>query len=247
MSWLLLSLWLATGVRAEEPEASAAPADDGPRMGANVRYRYLTLPKAFLNGAYLDTKDWTGAYANLERPGIGAHVFGIEYAIEPRPAGFLIYAEYWKVGMDAGYWDDRDDGAQDMNDGDWMAPTNLGVVALGFNAGHEVEVSDASKDVWVGFRLGMGLGLGILTGRIDQWHPGATFSTEPTNNCQPDLFAVDRAEVCPADEEFNLPPVGPILDLDLAWRFHFAQTGILRLDAGIHDMLFFGVGAGAVF
>lgn len=252
MPWFLavLSL-LATPVQAQEAPtepAAAAPAeaDDG-GIGTNIRYRYLTAPRAIINTWYNDTDDWTGEYANLERPGIGAHVVGLEFAIEPRPASFLIYAEYWKVQMGEGYWDDKDDGAQEQTDGDWLAPSKLGMVAAGVDFGHEFELSDSSADVWVGFRMGGGLGIGIPTGQIEQWHPGANFSTEPTNNCEPDLYAIDRQAVCPADETLGLPPVLPILDMDLAFRFHFAQTGILRIDAGIHDLFYFGVGAGAVF
>ncbi len=250
MSWIIASLILALSpAQAQEgPDTeSTVTTDEGTKLGANVRYRYMIAPRGIVNSFYADTKDWTGEYASLRRPGISVHVIGLEFAVEPMPANFQFYAEYWKVNMDEGYWDDRDDGVQEQEDGDWMAPSGLGMVALGANFGHEFEVTDSAKDVWVGFRLGGGLGLGIPTGSIDQWHPGASFSTEPTNNCEPDLHAIDRHDVCPADTTLNLPPVLPVLDLDLAWRFHFNDTGILRIDAGIHDLLFFGVAGGAVF
>ena len=148
--------------------------------------------------------------------------------------------------MAEGYWDDYEEPAVHI-DGDWLRADKLGGVAVGANFGHEVAVTSNTKDSWLGLRIGGGLGLLVPTGRIEQWHPGANISTEPTNNCMPDSIAADRQKSCDPDEELRVPPVLPVVDMDLGWRMHFGPNILWRIDMGLHDMVYLGTGFGAVF
>ena len=205
----------------------------------------MFVPRSIIDIWYF-SEDEAGARSEFPRTNIGAHVMGLEVALEPAPASFLFYAEYWKVRMDDSYWDDRED-PPNHNDGDWLSPQNLGIVALGSDFGHELVLSSDAKPVWLGLRLGGGLGLAIPTGRIDQWHIGRDFSTETTNACMPQGASWERKDQCDPDEQLGLPPVAPILDLDFALRLHLGESGLLRIDTGLHNMVYFGVAGGAVF
>jgi hypothetical protein len=230
----------------DAPPPATGTVELEPQLGVNLRYRYMFVPNGILDSWYTDS-DTPGAQP-YDRPTISSQVFGLEFAVEPAPASFLIYAEYWKINLDEGYWDDLDDGVQVFTDGDWLQPNGLGVVGLGVDFGHEFQVSNPAQDVWVGFRMGGGLGLGIVTGEVKQWHAGATFSTDPTTNCEPNRYAFDRHSMCTTeDETLNLPPVLPLLDMDLGWRVHFGDNMLLRLDTGLHSMVYFGAGLGATW
>ena len=228
----------------ETTAAQVAAASAAGDMGVNVRYRYMFLPKTILDTWYFDSDD-PGAM-NFDRPKISAHVVGMEYAFETAPTSILLYGEYWKVNMEEGYWDDYEDPPV-HTDGDWLRANKLGAAALGANFGHEVAVTSNAKESWLGLRLGGGVGLLVPTGRVDTWHPGANISTEPTNNCQPDGLAYDRQAACDPDEELRIPPVLPVVDMDLALRMHFGPNILWRIDGGLHDMVYFGTAFGAVW
>lgn len=234
----------AAPVEAAVPAPSVAD-DTATPIGVNVRYRNMFVPRNIIDIWYFDESE-PGARSELPRTNIGADVFGLELALEPAPASFLFYAEYWKVRMEGSYWDDRED-PPNHNDGDWLTPEKLGIVALGADFGHEMPLSSETKPFWLGLRLGGGLGLAIPTGRIDQWHIGRDFSTESTNACMPQGAAWERKDQCDPDEQLGLPPVAPVLDLDFALRLHLGESGLLRIDTGLHNMVYFGVAGGAVF
>jgi len=239
------------GAQAQETTDAAAPAaaeasdSSGSRKGANLRYRYLMLPAGILNSWYHKPDEGP---LNHPRPGISAHVIGGEFALEPAPASFLFWTEYWKVNWKEGYWDDRESGTPDYVDGDWLAPTKLGMVAFGANFGREFPLTSETADTWLGFYFSGGFGLGILTGKVDQWKPGNStdFGGAPPD-CGAGTPAYVRKDVCPADSTLNLPPVAPIIDLTLGVRLNVSEVMNVRLEGGLHDMIFVGGGAGAVF
>ena len=213
MTWFALYVPLLSSVASAQdddtpvdPDATEAPvaaSASGPQKGVNLRYRYMFIPSAILDNWYFDSDD-PGAYP-LDRPKISTHVMGLEFALEPSPESLLFYAEYWKINLDPGYWDDReDDQAIDHTDGDWLAPSGLGAVAVGFDFGYEAPITDQGKASWLGFRVGGGIGAAVVTGRIDQWHNGRNLSADPTNNCLPDARQLDRYEACDPDETLEL-------------------------------------------
>ncbi len=221
----------------------APPAETVARKGANLRYRYLFLPSSILNAWYFTDEE---SPLDFPRPGISAHTIGGEFALEPLPASFLFWAEYWKVNWKEGYWDDKEEPA-DHVDGDWLTPSNLGVVAFGANFGHEFAVTADTKETWLGFVVSGGIGLGIVTGKVDQWKPG--FSTDFTAppDCGAAMPAYNRKDECDPDQELKLIPVAPVIDLTVGWRLNIAEVANVRLEAGLHDMIFVGGSAGAVF
>jgi len=241
---LSLSIATAQDVVEDGGAADTPPTEAASAKGVNLRYRYLFLPSGVLDSWYYRPDEST---LDFPRPGISAHVIGGEFALEPAPASFLIWAEYWKVNWQEGYWDDREDTKPDHGDGDWLAPTKLGMVAVGANFGREFAVTNADNDVWLGFLLSGGFGLGILTGRVDQWKPGFSTDLEAPPDCGAAMPAYNRKDVCDPDSALKLPPVAPVIDLTLGWRLNISETANVRIEAGLHDMIFVGGGAGAVF
>lgn len=222
--------------------APAAAQDEPPELSVGARYRRMFLPSGLLDAGWFDSDD-EGALP-YDRPRISAHLAGLELTVRPDPASFIFYAEYIAVQMPDGYWDDRED-PPDHLDGDWLEAEGLGVFAIGANLAHEVALTDSSQDTWLGLTFGGGVGLGVSKGTIRQWHPGwHEASADP--DCRPDDVAPDRLE-CAVDEESGLWPVVPIVDLTVGPRLHIAQRAFVRIDAGLHDMLYLGGAAGGVF
>ncbi|MCB9778373.1 MAG: hypothetical protein H6742_07405 [Alphaproteobacteria bacterium] len=215
-------------------------------MQANVRARYLTVPQSILDIWYFDSDD-PGANP-YKRPKVHAWTVGGEYVLQMDPGHWIFYAEYAKSMMDEGYFDDVEEPA-DHDDGDWVRPDGLGVVAFGFDYMHEVVAVPTGPDhgaVGLSFLFGAGLGMGIMTGGIEEWHPGSNPDNTDTS-CRPLSPAYDRVDACPSDGYKRLPGVVPMVDLIAAMRLNFSDHAHIRFEGGVHDMLFFGTSVGAVF
>ena len=242
------------GLTQGSPSGASQPASTGmgstsrrAEMEANFRGRYLTVPKAFMNPFFFDPE--TDESANdLAQPRIQAYVVGAEYVLKMTPLNWIFYYEYFGNKMDEGYWDDREEPPQ-HDDGDWVRPSGLGMHVLGFNIANEVPLSDPNNDVWVSFLVGGGLGAGLTVGELETWHPGTNESATANADCQSDAPAYRRRELCPdsPDDSKSIPPVLPIIDLSASFRVNFASRANLRLDFGIHDLLYVGGAVGGVF
>jgi hypothetical protein len=215
--------------------------------GVNFRFRAGFIPDGITGIWYFDS-DEPGALP-FERPSIGAQVFGLEYTLgsdDPGPTG-IFWLERMPVRMDAGYWDDRES-PPNHEDGDWLEPSDgLGAWALGANYAHELPLTDTDKPVWMSLMFGGGLGIGFASGSITRWHAG--LNPEVTNDCgvAEEWTAPERHERCPADSELDLPAVVPILDFTASARVHLWEYGSVRLDLGLHDVLYLGTAVGASF
>ena len=237
---------LAGGPMLTPPRAGVA--DDGLRrsrnmlMEINLRGRYLSVPNSILDIWFYDNDD-EGAL-DFKRPSIRAHAVGIEYVLKLRPVNWIMYYEYVGTMLDEGYWDDVEEPAN-HHDGDWVRPDGLGIHVVGASYGHEVAVTDEGQDVWLSMLFGGGLGFGVVTGELQDWHPGSTL--EGDDICDPSGHAYERYKSCPADGTKRLPSVLPMVDITWSTRINFSDRATLRFDAGLHDVISLGVAMGAVF
>lgn len=211
----------------------AAEAAENP-MQAGLRGRYMTLPGGFLD-PYLfnDTGD---------RPDVRAWAGGAEFTLANPSTQWTFYVERVTFLIDDGYWDDVEEPA-DHYDGQWIAPSNaFGLIAVGANAGKDIPMTDDTKDVWLDFSVSGGLGVGAVTGKLTRWRAGDNYTSDPVTDvtCLPDSMATDRKDSCGDDGEVSLPPVVPLVDLNLGFQVHFTENVYLRLEGGLHDMLFAG-------
>ena len=53
--------------------------------------------------------------------------------------------------------------------------------------------------------------------------------------------------MCADDGPARVPGFSPVIDLTASARFHFADKGTVRLDAGFHNALYVGTAMGVVF
>jgi hypothetical protein len=238
----MLALSLASAAALAQDVSPPAKAER-PTMEANFRFRRLSVPSSLMDAFFYDEDDG----APFERPKIGANAFGAEFVLRPNAANWIFYFEYLKNTTDEGYWDDvEQDGPVDHDDGDWVRPDGLGSFALGATVLSEIRVTPDGAVVGGGFLIGGGIGLQFVKGDLLVWHDGT--STEVADpSCLPKSNSWDRVDVCEVDGTKRLPRVLPMLDLSVSGKIDYRGIAHLRLDFGIHDLLFFGLAAGATF
>lgn len=259
MAWLSLlpmALLAAWPARAQDPastDGETAPAAGAASdlvgvsdvtykrrhpMELNLRARWLSIPDSILDIWYFNEND-PGANP-LPRPKAHGYVVGLEYVLKPRPTNWIFYVEYGGNLMPEGYFDDIEEPAQ-HDDGDYIRPDAFGLLVAGANYGHEIEAAP-----WVSFVLGGGLGLAVVTGELTQWNGGGdTENTEP--DCLSNAPAYERVDVCQDDGPKRLPGVLPMIDISAAVRFNLGDSANIRIDGGIHDMIYVGTAMGVVF
>ena len=247
MIWSILLTSAFAAPEARPKTMLDAPADAQSRasmMEVNMRTRYLMVPDSLLDVWFYDNDD-PGANS-FKRPKVRAYTLGVEYVIKPRPMNWIIYVEYLGSQTAPGYWDDVDDGIADHDDGDWVEASGFGGWFVGGNYAHEIPISPIENDVWVSLLMGGGLGIGFVKGDLLEWNPGS----DPQNadpDCEPDAPAYLRYDKCQVDGVKSVPGVLPMIDLSLGFRVNFADRANIRIEGGIHDMIYFGSAIGGVF
>jgi hypothetical protein len=247
MHLLLIGMAMAQS----EPDAFPSPPDSYQTlmtrdflMESNMRFRQLWVPDKFIDVWFYDSDD-PGANP-FKRPSIQAYVVGFEFNMKTRPKNWIIYAEYMGSLVGDGYWDDVEQGTSaEHEDGDWVRPDNFGGWFFGSNYAHEFNLTPATKDVWLSLLVGGGLGVGVIQGDLAYWRPGSNAISD--QNCYPDAPAYVRKNDCQPDGVKSFPRVLPMVDVTLSARINFADRGSIRLDGGIHDLLYAGGAVGVVF
>ena len=212
-------------------------------MELNARVRWLSVPRSVLDIWYFNEKD-PGANP-FPRPRTSGFAVGAEYGIVKAPTNWIFYLEYMSNLTDEGYWDDVEDPG-DHEDGDWVRFDNFGIVAVGVNYGHEVMLTHAESDLGFSLVVGGGIGVGFVTGQLTQWHAGSN-ETNTDPGCLPGSAAYERYDTCTADGKKRLPSVLPIVDITLAAKIRFAERAHIRIEGGLHDMLYAGGAVGTSF
>jgi len=241
---MLHTILLMTNLASAEEEPPGTTTRRAAKMETNFRYRSLTVPDSVLDIWYFDEDD---AGANpYKRPSIRAYVVGLEYVLKPEPVNWIFYVEWMGNQIDEGYWDDVEDGNVNHDDGNWVKPDGFGAILLGANGGRELPVTNPDADVWMSLMLGGGLGVAFMTGELIEWNPGG----DPENTdvgCLPEAAAYDRYSACAADSNTRVPGVLPVLDLQASVKVNFADRAHIRLEGGLHNLLYVGTAVGATF
>lgn len=226
----------------------AAPKGRVP-MEVGLRYRGMKVPEGILDIWAYDEND-PQEPAPAERPQARAMAFGLEYSLRMPDSIWTFYVERVVSRTGAGYWDDVDDeGAIDHLDGQWIVPSDdFGAVAFGADTARAFAVTNRDKPVWLGIDVGGGLGLAVVTGELTRWVVGYNLATvdvlDPT--CLPDAPAYERVGSCGDDGTVRIPSVVPMVDINVGAKLNFPY-GYVRLEGGLHDMLYWGVAGGGRF
>ncbi len=208
-------------------------------MEFGFRSRIVSVPRSVMDIWFydIDNPDW--AYVE-PRPNIIGYALGVEWVLKSNSANGIFWAEFMDSEMDAGYWDDIEE-PPDHLDGDFLAPSpGLGLVAFGSDYAYEahlVRTRDTRGVFGLSFLMGGGLGLGIMTGRLDRWGP------DDDGNPSYKRF-LDGA---PPDENKQLPRVYPIIDVNSGLRFNFGDRVVFRVEGGLHTLVYYGATAGVMF
>ncbi len=143
--------------------------------------------------------------------------------------------------MDEGYWDDvESDDPQNFTDGEYLRPRkNLGLVTFGANYGYEIPMVklDMTKGYFgMSMLLGGGIGMAFLVGDVDVWthHQGKEAYKWVLDGDDPEGTK-------------KLPRVLPMVDVNASLRFNIYDRVILRVEGGLHSMLYYGLSLGVRF
>lgn len=208
-------------------------------MEFNFRSRMVSIPKTLLDIWYFDIEDPNWAYIE-RRPRIVGYALGVEWVLKNKNTNGIFYAEFMDSEMDTGYWDDVEE-PPDHLDGDFLDPSpGFGLVTWGANYAYEahmVRTRDTQGRFGLSFLVGGGLGMAIMTGRLDRWGP------DDDGNPSYKRYL----DGLPPDEDKRLPRVYPMVDVNAGLRFNFGDRVVFRAEGGLHSVVYYGATAGVMF
>jgi hypothetical protein len=247
---LLLALGVPTAsaqeVAADQPAPVASTEQDVPTgrkfdLEVGFRGRMMSIPGSVMDIWYENERADFWALPGERRPRIQGYAVGLEFLVKGDTANSIFYVEYLKSTMSDGYWDDVDADDNPLN-GEYLDPSdNLGMVTLGANYAYDAPIlSSARTGGKFGWSLliGGGLGIGILTGSIDRW----TVDDEG----RPAYLRYQSGEE-PDDQAGFPPPVLPMVDINAGMRFTFGDRVSVRVEGGLHTMIYYGTSVGLIF
>ncbi len=201
---------------------------DKPKFGLGLRARYVTIPQ-FLINLFVDHSTTMTSFGFggefVRRKGNFDIVVGVEYENISPPDG--LYQEEGEDPARAGEY-------PDFTEFDGLALLGLDIAFVWHTNLHEK----------VQLRYGAGLGIGIVLGSIYQ-----TDTMCPAGTTISDL---DDPTHCPLAagaprEKADVPPVVPIVNLLLGFRFKVNDQISINLEGGFRNMFFFGLGTDYFF
>ena len=203
------------------------------------RARRLSVPRSVLSGRYFDASAPNWAYIE-DRPAVAGQALGLEVVIRGERSNGFFFAEFADSTMRGGYWDSIEDPADHLN-GEYLQPSeSFGLAILGADYAHEIPLLDQGKTggaFGLSFLVGGGLGVGVVTGKIERW-----LADDEGN---PAYKRFLDGEI--PDDPAKIPPVLPIVDVLAALRMNFGDRASVRLEGGLHTIVFYGMSAGVVF
>jgi hypothetical protein len=200
----------------------------------NLRIRYAFIPDSVFDLYFYNGDTDNGNH--LERPSVSAFATGIEYVIRNEEANGIFYFEYMPNMTGDGYWDDKED-PPNYDDGDYIAFSGLATYNIGANYGFEVRLQP-----WFSLMFGGGLGLSIITGEVQKWDGGMSANGTYVRPWESYEENPDNP-----DGTHDIPSVLPMVDIFAAMRFSIAENASIRLEGGLHNLIYGGLTAGIVF
>ena len=237
-------LWsvLLSVVSPAHAQSATPPDNTNDEHGIAFQYRWVRVPDAILD---IWLHDGSEDPSLPDRPSLGGNTYGLSYTFQRDRTGLTAYAGWLRSNLEEGYFDDRDDGdVPDYTDGDYVRPVNFGYVDVGANIIHHAPLIDNPGSLRWEFLVGAGLGVAIVTGRLEQWDSQID---EETGDVIAAYEWVAQDPEPEPDGTFNIPPALPILDVTLGTRFLIKDHWSIRLEGGLHNFLYTGASLGYVF
>ncbi len=222
---------------------SVAAAGEKTEFEIGLRGRKLSVPGSILDLWFYNETDEGWADGTSPRPTIGGISPGFEFIVK-QPGGSgangIFYFDYIISTMEAGYWDDVEEPPNHL-DGDYLVPSdNLALWTFGANFAQElaiVRASDTEGKFGLSFLVGGGLGVAGMIGNVDRWGPAGGVPATVRHAANPGS----------PDGDKRLPKILPMVDLNGSLRFNFGNRVVLRVEGGLHSMLYFGSSLGIMF
>jgi hypothetical protein len=205
-----------------EPEVSAVNAEDPnrARYGVGVRLRNIRLPESIIE---LFVEDAAGGGSNFG--------FGIELIRRKANFELALGIEYDSLNATDGIWVDKgDELPQDE-------PDRLKFDGFGWIAADISFIWQQALHKMFAIRYGAGLGLGVITGKLERFDSSCTSSD--TTSCS-DIGT-------PPTENAGIPPVFPIVNLILGVQVRPTENLFINLETGIRTVPFLGATVGYIF
>jgi len=235
----------ATEDAEDTTDVSTATATRG-FMEVGFRGRTLSVPGSMLDIWYFNETDEGWAHSD-PRPKVKAYSLGLEFVLKERPetgragsSNGIFYFDWLANLTDEGYWDDVED-PPDHLDGDYVVPSkNLGLLVLGADYAYEIHMvrtEQTNGNFGLSMLVGAGLGVGVLIGSLEYWDSA---------NGIPAFDRVNDPDAAPSGDK-RIPKVLPVIDVNVGLRFNFGDRFVLRVEGGLHDMLYMGGSLGVMF
>lgn len=237
VAFVLIALAAPTAALAQEAEPEEAPAtvvadETKTKLGVGARVRYVFMPEAMLD-LFLD-----------HATGMSAFGFGIEVVRRKADFDIVFGLEYDSIAPENGlYLESGDDpGANCLATGecpDYTEFEDFALLGLDVSFIWHYKLHEA-----VQLRYGAGIGVGLVLGELYQTDtscpPGTTIDDlEDPQHCTTTGFARVKSD--------DVPPVVPIVNLQLGARFKVADQLTINLEGGFRDVFFIGLGTDYIF
>jgi hypothetical protein len=206
-------------------------------MEMSFRGRRMSIPRGVLDLWYIASNSPLWPLPGEERPHVQAWSYGMEFVVKAKKDNGIFWFDWIDLSMPDGYWQSNTDSLG----GNYLQPTrNLGLVSFGADYAYEaslVRLEQTRGIFGLSLVVGGGLGLAVMVGDIQRW------STSPDG-----VPAYTRFEDgLPPDTDNEIPRLYPMVDIHLGLRLNFANRVVIRLEGGLHSMLFYGVTIGYRF
>jgi hypothetical protein len=196
------------------------------QWGLGARLRYVFMPRSVLE-LFLDKATSMNSFG-----------IGVEAITRKGNFDIVFGLEYDSLDTEPGYYQDKgDDPGIAGQYPDFREFDGFGMI--GFDASFIWHTKITDK---IQLRYGAGIGLGFLTGNMyltdTECDPGTTLG-DLDNADTPKCRRVGQKE-----EESDVPPVIPILNMLIGTRFMLADNISFNVETGFRDVFYLGAGFG---
>lgn len=215
------------------------PTQEGPPVeyGIGVRVRNVRIPGGQL--------EWFVEHSPGGTSNVG---LGVELTRRRGNTELQLGFEYEAISVPQGVWIAKGDNVAAGHEADYILSADASGKTLGWITAEFTFFHHTMFTPQIGLRLGIGGGLGILTGELQRYDVlcnGATNAT-PVPGCVPPQFQ-GTGTVTGGPTAYNLPPVFPVLNAIAGVQFRPLDKLTVNLEGGIRTMLFFGVSSSYFF
>lgn len=220
------------------------------KLELGFRVRSLSVPSGMLDIWYSDSDIPGWPLQGEGRPKVQGVSYGLQWTFNMDNDQGIVYVDWVDANMAAGYWDDIEE-PPNLQDGDYVVPTrNFGMLVIGGNYGRAypmVKMSRTRGIFGMDFEVGGGLGVGVIVGQMNKWKEGENDTPayvrfqageDPTAAVFPDSGL---------GNDVRRSRVYPMVDFNLGLKLNFGNRVVLRLEGGLHTMLFYGASLGFRF